>query len=121
MFNWKNNSENLNTSNKFYFWLGLSPLILSFSITIAILTILRLLPPKLPLFYSLPWGQGELVTHQQFLIIPASITLIALLNLSLSWQLHPSQSFFKKVLLVSSVTASLILTISFIKIVLNFF
>lgn len=85
-----------------------------------ILIFFRHLPPKLPLFYSLPWGDEQLANHQQFLIIPASIALIALLNLIISWQLHPSQVFFKKILLTSSLLNSFILTITFVKIFLIF-
>src|SRR3989344_9257912 len=109
-----------NKTNKFGFWIGLSPLILSLSVTVSIVTALEFLPPRLPLFYSLSWGNGQLATHQQFLIIPATITLITLLNLVISWQLHPSQSFFKKVLLTSSIIVSVILVTTFIKIILMF-
>ena len=35
------------------------------------------LPPKLPLFYSLPWGEKQLAQNQQLLIIPASIAIIS--------------------------------------------
>lgn len=101
-------------------WLVLFPLVLSAVITLIIITVLRFLPVRLPLFYSVNWGDQQLASHQQFLIIPASITLITLLNLFLSWQLHPSQSFFKKMLLSSSAVISLILTAAFAKIVLNF-
>lgn len=109
-----------NASNKLHLWIGLSALILSLSIALTIITALKFLPSKLPLFYSLPWGDEQLATHQQFLIIPASITLITILNLVISAQLHPSQSFFKKAVLSSSVVVSLILTIVFIKVILNF-
>lgn len=105
---------------KFTFWFILPPLILSFIITVAILTILKTLPPRLPLFYSLAWGDTQLATHQQFLIIPACICLITLVNLIISWQLHPSQSFFKKILLLQPIIISLILAITFAKIILNF-
>lgn len=107
-------------SNKLYLWIGLSPLILALLLSFTIIILLKFLPPRLPLFYSLPWGDGQLATHQQFLIIPASIALITLLNLIISWQLHYQQIFFKKVLLLSSAVVSLILTITFIKIVLIF-
>lgn len=128
MFNWKNNSNNLNAQKKqgllphnhLYLLIGLFPLALSLIVTLTIMTVLKFLPSKLPLFYSLPWGEGQLATHQQLLIIPASIVLITPLNLIISWQLHPSQSFLKKVLLISSAIASLILTISLIKIILMF-
>jgi|SRR3989304_8817961 len=105
---------------KLHIWLIVTPLILSLVIILVIGVFLRFLPPRLPLFYSLAWGEEQLVTHQQFLIIPASITLITLLNLIISWQLHPSQIFFKKVLLLSSIIVSLILTVTFIKIIFTF-
>lgn len=108
------------TSAKLHLWLIIPPLVLSLVITLAIITILRFLPPQLPLLYSASWGDKQLVTHQQFLIIPASIILITLLNLIISWQLHHQQSFFKKVLLLSPLVISLILTVTFIKIILNF-
>lgn len=105
---------------KLNFWIGASPLVLGLIITASIFTILNFLPEKLPLFYSLAWGEKQLATHQQFMAIPSSIGLIALVNLIISWQLHHSQSFFQKALLVSSIIVSLILTISFIKVILNF-
>lgn len=104
----------------FRLWLGLSPLILSILITLTIVFSLKYLPSKLPLFYSAPWGEGQLATHQQMLIIPIGIAFITLLNLMISWQLHPFQSFFKKVLILSSIVASLILTTAFVKIILLF-
>lgn len=106
--------------DKLHFWVGLFLLALSLAIALLNIFTFKFLPAKLPLFYSLPWGQAQLATHQQFLIIPASISAIAILNLIISWQLHSSQSFFKRVLLLSSIIVSLILTITFIKIILNF-
>ncbi|MCL5784772.1 MAG: hypothetical protein M1142_05495 [Patescibacteria group bacterium] len=106
--------------NKSHFWIGLFPLILGIITTLTIVVLLNFLPPKLPLFYSLPWGEGQLATRQQFFIIPASIFLITPLNLVISWQLHPSQIFLKKVLLISSTVVSFILTVALIKIVLMF-
>lgn len=105
---------------KLQFWTIALPLLLSLLITVLIFTAFKLLPGRLPLFYSLPWGDNQLATHQQFLIIPASIGAVAFFNLIISWQLHPSQVFFKRTLLISSVALSLILTITFIKIILNF-
>lgn len=98
----------------------LIPLILALFISLTIIFLQKVLPANLPLFYSLPWGQGQLATKQQILIIPATISLITLLNLAISWQLHPKQLFFKKALSLSSIITSLILTITFIKIILIF-
>lgn len=95
-------------------------LVLSALISLFTLLFARFLPPKLPFFYSLPWGDKQLVDHSQLLIIPATISLVALCNLIISWQLHPTQALFKSILLFSSLLISLILTIAFIKIVLIF-
>lgn len=107
-------------SSRLNLWINLTPLIVSFSFTLFIIIFGRILPPKLPLFYSLPWGDNQLGNHQQLLIIPGIITLITLLNLILSWQLHSSQIFFKRLLLYSSWLITLILIITFSKIIFIF-
>lgn len=114
------NEINQHHLSKVYFWASISPLIISLLLTLIILVFLRYLPSKLPLFYSLSWGEEQLATHQQFLIIPASLAIVTLLNLSISWQLHPSQEFFKKILLITPLIINLILGLTFIKIVLIF-
>lgn len=101
-------------------WINLTPFFISLFITLFILIFGRILSPKLPIFYSLPWGESQLGTYQQLLIIPSIIILITLLNLIFSWQLHNSQIFFKRILLFSSILVSLILTITFLKIILVF-
>ena len=106
--------------NKLYFWISVPLLTLSLIMAVVIMILFKFLPPKLPLFYSVAWGNGQLATHQQFLIIPAIISAVALLNIIISWQLHHQQSFFKKMLFAQSVLITLILTITFIKIILIF-
>lgn len=120
MANLKNDINGPDNLNKSYVWINLSSLLIALLIVLADLIFFRFLPPKMPLFYSLSWGNQQLATHQQFLVLPLSIILISLLNLSISWQLHPSQSFFKKILLISPLIISLILIITFIKIILIF-
>ena len=105
---------------KKYLWLNIIPVAATILISTIILLLFKLLPPNLPLFYSLQWGDKQLANHQQFFIIPALIILITLINYVTSWQLHQSQLFFKKILLVFSIIATFILTITFIKIVLIF-
>ncbi len=92
----------------------------NFLIIILILALFRFLPPKLPLFYSLPWGEKQLAGKVQLLIIPASITLVTLGNLIFSWHLHTSQLLFKRILFFSSLLVSLLLTVTFFKIILIF-
>ena len=107
-------------SKKINLLFSLTPLLLSLLLAVFILVSKNFLPPKLPLFYSLAWGEEQLVNSEQLLIIPATITLITLFNLIASWQLHPQQVFFKKILLIASWLSSLILLITFLKIILIF-
>lgn len=99
---------------------NLLPLILALAITISIPLIHRALPLQLPLFYSLPWGENQLVTLDQFLILPATIVLIDLINLIIYWQLHSEQTLFKQIVVTTSLLTSIILTVSFLKIIFIF-
>lgn len=78
------------------------------------------LPNNLPLLYSLPWGEGQLIKKEQFLIIPSCMILITLVNLSLSSGLHHQQIFLKRILLITSTVATAILFISALKIMVIF-
>lgn len=101
-------------------WVIFLPLTLALITTILILNLSRVLPQKLPLFYSLPWGNKQLVDKQQLLIIPAIMVGITFINLIISWQLHPSQTFFKKTLIYSSIVISIICLVTFLKIIFIF-
>lgn len=120
MSQFKNELFNENLSKNIYLYLASLPLGVSLLITFFILIFFQFLPSKLPLFYSLPWGDAQFANHQQFLIIPASIILIDLINLSLIWHLHPSQKFFKNMLILTSLIITLIFLTTFIKIFLIF-
>lgn len=99
---------------------GLTPVFIALILGTFIIFSTGFLPKRLPLFYSLPWGEEQLATPQQFFIIPALIICISLINLMLSWQLHESQNFFKKILIFTSVITTLILIVSLLKIFLLF-
>lgn len=106
--------------SKLYLLLGFSPIIVSLVLAFIILVFFTNLPPKLPFFYSLPWGDAQLATPKQLLIIPSLVTLIALINLIISYQLHSSQQFFKKTLLLASSIVCILFMVTFIKIVFIF-
>lgn len=96
------------------------PIILSLILTILILSTQRFLPFHMPLFYSLSWGEGQLATIPQFLIIPAIISCITLINLMIIWQLHKNQILLKQILLLSSLAITGILTFTILKVVFIF-
>lgn len=93
---------------------------LAISMSAGILLFSRFLPERLPLFYSLPWGERQLASHLQFLIIPATAVLVTLINLTVKKQLHASQAFLKLALDLTSFIVTVILLITFLKIILIF-
>ncbi len=79
-----------------------------------------LLPTQLPLFYSLPWGENQLVPISQIIILPALTIVVTLVNLLVSWHLHTSQQVLKRMLSLFSASLSLILTLAAVRIILLF-
>ncbi len=78
------------------------------------------LPPEIPLFYSLPWGESQLTNLLQYLLLPGIILLIVLINLLLTWHLHTSQLFIKRMIALATVFISFLITLTGIKIILIF-
>lgn len=74
------------------------------------------LPAKLPLFYSLPWGQTQLSDKYQFLLLPVILVLTTLVNILLALQLHPVQMVLRRTLTVSLLLTNAIITITALKI-----
>jgi hypothetical protein len=111
----KENLKNLETDGSFV--LALSPIALSLIIGSAILILNPHLPPTLPLFYSLPWGELQLAKTYQLLIIPATFLCISLANLIIFLQLNNEMRAFKRILSLTSIITSLILSISFLQVI----
>lgn len=111
---------NQNNPQKIYFYPSLSSIVIAFFLSLIIFLFFEFLPPKIPLFYSLSWGEPQLVTHQKFYIVPLSILLITLTNLVILLKLDSSFAFFKKILIFSTIVTTIILVVTFIKIVLIF-
>lgn len=70
------------------------------------------LPSQIPLYYSLPWGNNQLGSSSQILILPIISNLILLTNLSVSWYLHDSQLILKRLLSITTLILSSLLLIT---------
>jgi|SRR3989344_5944775 len=95
------------------------PILLSIIFAITIFVFNKFLPPKVPLFYSLNWGEFQLATNLQLFILPAITSSISLINLMIYWHLKQS-TLLKNILLTTSIIATIVLLISYAKIVLLF-
>lgn len=102
----------------------LIPFLCSAFLVLAILTLFAnfysSLPPRLPLYYSLPWGEPQLVGKQQFIILPVILILLCTVNTFIASQLHPAQLVLKRTLGVSLLLIGFIIAISVIKVLFIF-
>jgi hypothetical protein len=78
------------------------------------------LPLEIPIFYSLPWGDGQFGHLNQFILFPSLIILIILINLITSWHLHFSQILIKRVLAIASLIMSVLVGVAAFKIIFTF-
>src|SRR5260221_6378673 len=92
----------------FTFWAVLLSSLSALIIILFLVFNIYSLPPQLPLYYSLPWGDKQLVSLPEFVVLPASIILINLINLAFSSQLHSSQLVIKRTLLVASLIIAIV-------------
>lgn len=96
------------------------PILSSVICSLIILSIFLLnynnLPNRLPLLYSFTWGESQLVSKPQFIILPLSSIFITLINLGISWQIHQSQYVIKRTLSLNLLLVNLLLLITALKI-----
>lgn len=76
-----------------------------------------LLPPQLPLFYSLPRSADQLATPVTVLILPLFAVIFSLINFYLALILYTKERLAAVILTVMATAASFLLLITFIKIV----
>lgn len=107
-------------SDKFF----LLPAVLTILLFLAVATTMFIssekLPSQLPLLYSLPWGQDQLVKKVDFMLLPGILIILLVINSLLAWQLHKSQYILKRVLTLSLVLFDIIGLITILKILTIF-
>lgn len=72
------------------------------------------LPPFMPFFYSLPWGEDQLIAPQEILTLFALSFLLLLINSFFAAFL--TEQLFKRLLIISGLSLLIIFLISFIEI-----
>jgi hypothetical protein len=70
------------------------------------------LPFTIPLFYSHPWGEAQLATSLQFLVLPLLSLLAILINSIILMHLHDVQTALKRILAISSLMVVILLLIT---------
>jgi hypothetical protein len=91
--------------------------ILFFALGFLLLT-WKSLPPRLPLFYSLPWGEEQLGKPIFLLILPLSSLFWGILNFSLAVFSFERQPLAAKILVWATTWLTFLATITLVKIIL---
>lgn len=74
------------------------------------------LPPEIPLFFSLPRGEEMLGTKLSLLILPLLSTIFFIINFMIAAYLYTEEKIVSVFLIIISVVSTLLLLITFLKI-----
>lgn len=106
-----------NSQDQISFYSYTLALLIAIFITVFFLLTSSHLPKLLPLFYSKTWGELQLSSKLQFIILPLVIVLTTLINMTLSWHLHSSQVLLKRSLSIVTSLVALIIFVTALKII----
>ncbi len=85
---------------------------------IAFIIKLNTLPPQIPLFYSLPWGESQLAETWMIFFIPLLMLLFIFLNNFIEKKLFFENDFIKKIFYYLNILIIISFTFIFLKIIL---
>lgn len=74
------------------------------------------IPPQIPLFYSRPWGEEQLINKNSFIILPLSCLIFVLINLRIASTLFRKEVLLSQILVWSSLVVSILTSIGLLKI-----
>jgi len=83
--------------------------------TLIIVSVWRLLPPEIPLFYSRPWGQDQLVEYPGIVTLPAICLIILVTNLIMSRLAEKEEVLIKQMLASASMAFTFLILISLVQ------
>lgn len=76
------------------------------------------LPPEIPLYYSLPWGEEQLTTPSGLLVLPLSSFFVFFLNFYLASIFLEKEPLLCRILILTGTVFSFLSTLTLIKIIL---
>lgn len=76
------------------------------------------LPPQIPLFYSMPWGEQQLADTWTILLLPFFLNLLFFANNFIYNRFFPENLFVRKIIDLLNLLLSASFTLIFIKIIL---
>lgn len=98
------------------------PVRIFFVILLAIFILLgiqfRNLPPVLPLYYSLPWGDEQLASSYYLFILPSSLVLMFIVNYLVCKFITKSEILLVQILMWTTTFSAVLTLVSLINIIL---
>jgi len=89
-------------------------LVLSQSLLLVLLY--KYIPPQIPLFFSQPWGDDQLVDKIYICLIPATLLLVFIVNIFLSSLFFQKEKLLSRIIIFTTTLIFVLLTVTFIKI-----
>lgn len=76
------------------------------------------LPPQVPLLYSRPWGENQLVNKSLITLLPGLSTFLSLVNLRLASLLFKNEKFLSQVLVWLNLTVAVLAATALVRILI---
>lgn len=77
----------------------------------------RYLPPEVPLFYSLPYGESQLAGRLFLWLLPVTSLLVFCLNFQLAIKFFPEEKLLAQIALLTTSIVSFLSSVTLIKII----
>lgn len=97
------------STDHFVRWGILLSLLIEITTLILVFVSWQKLPPLVPLFYSLPWGEEQLTTPLTLLLFILSGLGISFLNIVLAYIIAPKSKFFSHIVLANNVIVTFLI------------
>ena len=78
----------------------------------------QFLPPQIPLFYSQPWGEDQLVDTWMIGILPALMNILWILNTLIAKRFFKNDTIMLYILHIANIVDVVAFTVMFAKIIL---
>ncbi len=106
------------TRDNYYRWSIRISLFLIIFASALLLYFWQKLPPQIPFYYSLTWGEEQLAPNISLIFLLSGLLITCLINLIMAFFLHIHLPFYSKLLLVGSSCICFLTVFTLINIIL---
>ncbi len=104
--------------DKYFLWCLRINLLIFISCLLLFLIFWQKIPPVIPFFYSLTWGEEQLASPILLILLILTVFLLNLLNIAVSFFTYKRSIYLAHLLLISSIATIILTAITIVKIIL---